>query len=254
MTTQRIADTDLTFTSQGEGRPYVLLHGGAGPRSMTGFAEALAASGDAQVIVPTHPGFDSTPRPDWLDSFGGLARLYDALLAELELDDAIVVGNSVGGWIAAEVALLGSERLAGVVLLNEGGIDVPDAPVANAFALSRDEITALSYHDPEPFRRALAELPEAQQAMMAANFGTLRAYNAASDAGIFPSLAGIKVPTLVAWGESDGLYPPQYGRALAAAIPGAQFELIAGAGHLPQLETPAALLRLLKDFSSRHPL
>jgi pimeloyl-ACP methyl ester carboxylesterase len=62
-------------------------------------------------------------------------------------------------------------------------------------------------------------------------------------------LAEVRVPTLVAWGDSDGIAGPEYGRAVADAIPGARFELLADTGHLPQLESPDKLLSVLQDFA-----
>src|ERR1700761_7852416 len=92
----------------GTGRPVLLLHGGAGPQSVTGFADLLAQRAPAHVIAPTHPGFGGTPRPESLDSIRGLAELYVGMLADLDLTDVTVIGNSIGGWITAEMALLDS--------------------------------------------------------------------------------------------------------------------------------------------------
>src|SRR5437763_1125959 len=90
---------DVALTDEGHGHPYLVLHGGAGPRSVAAFAQLLAGRGDGRVLVPTHPGFDGTARPDRLDSPAGLAEVYAALLDTLDLHDVTVVGNSVGGWI-----------------------------------------------------------------------------------------------------------------------------------------------------------
>src|SRR5947207_15196371 len=79
------------------GSGVLLLHGGAGPRSVAGLADAL--SEHAYVITPTHPGFDGTPRPDWMDGIADLAVAYLDLLDRLDLRDVLVAGSSVGGWI-----------------------------------------------------------------------------------------------------------------------------------------------------------
>ena len=101
----------LTIDQRGSGQPVLLLHGGGGPQSVTAFAQLLADSRPARVITPVHPGFGGTPRPDSLATIGGLADLYASLLAELDLRDVIVVGNSIGGWIAAELALRAAGRI-----------------------------------------------------------------------------------------------------------------------------------------------
>ncbi len=94
------------------------------------------------MITPTHPGFAGTVRPDALHSVGGLAALYAALLDELDLTDVIVVGNSIGGWIAAEMALLHSPRVGSVILVDAAGIEVPGHPVADFFSLTLDQVLA----------------------------------------------------------------------------------------------------------------
>src|SRR4051812_22285383 len=91
---------EVSVTDRGHGRPFLLLHGGGGPQTVAGFGELLA--GAHRVISPVHPGFGGTVRPDGFTSVAGLAELYAALLAELDLTDVTVVGNSIGGWIAAE--------------------------------------------------------------------------------------------------------------------------------------------------------
>lgn len=104
------------------------------------------------MIVPTHPGFGGTPRPEALSTVRGLAALYVALLDDLGLTDVTIVGNSIGGWIASEMALIGSARIARVVLVNATGVDVPGHPVADVFSLTLDEVMQLSYHAPDAFR------------------------------------------------------------------------------------------------------
>src|SRR5579875_1368548 len=105
-----IGPVPVTVTERGQGRPYLLLHGGAGPQSVDSFAALLAGSTGARVLTPLHPGFGGTPRPDALATMGGLAQLYTGLLDHLDLTGVTVIGNSIGGWIAAEIALLNSPR------------------------------------------------------------------------------------------------------------------------------------------------
>src|SRR5256886_16307463 len=107
-----VGTVEVTVSERGEGSPFLLLHGGGGPLTVSAFADLLAAE-PARVITPTHPGFAGTPRPDSLNSVRGLAQLYVALLDALDLRDVIVVGNSIGGWIAAHMALLPSARAGG---------------------------------------------------------------------------------------------------------------------------------------------
>lgn len=241
----------VTADDRGEGRPFLLLHGGGGPQTVTGFAELLATKEPARVITPTHPGFGGTPRPDGLASMAGLAALYRDLLDRLRLDDVTVIGNSIGGWIAAELAVLGSPRIGRLVLVDAVGIEVEGHPVTDIFPLSLDELARLSYHDPAAFGIDPAVMTEAQRAGMAANRAALRVYGGArmADPALRGRLAAIARPALVVWGDADRIVDPGYGRAYAAAIPGARFELLAETGHLPQLESPDLLLRAVWDFA-----
>src|SRR6266478_4296579 len=142
---------ELSVTEKGQGQPFLLLHGGGGPLTVAGFADLLAAQRPARVITPTHPGFGGTPRPDSLASVQGLAAVYIALLAELGLSDVTVIGNSIGGWIAAEMALLDTNRINSFVLVDAVGIEVPGHPIADFFSLTPRQVAELSYHDPDRF-------------------------------------------------------------------------------------------------------
>jgi pimeloyl-ACP methyl ester carboxylesterase len=248
MTSTRLITTEnasVRVTERGAGRPVLLLHGGAGPMSVAAFADRLAAERPARVITPTHPGFDGTDRPAGVGTIRELAAVYADLLDVLELDDVTVVGNSIGGWIAAELGLLRPKRVSGLVVVDAVGIEVPGQPIADFFALTFPETARLSYADP-----AAAPPPPPMEAM-AGNRATLRTYAgepSMADPTLRARLAGMDLPTLVVWGEADGIAGPGYGRAFAAAIPGAEFLLLPATGHLPQLESPERLLGPLWAF------
>ncbi|GHE08372.1 alpha/beta fold hydrolase [Streptomyces alanosinicus] len=244
---------DVTVDDRGEGRPFLLLHGGAGPQTVGPFGGRLADERPARVLTPVHPGFDGTARPDWITDIPALARVYGHLLDALGLTDVTVVGNSIGGWIAAELALLGSDRISGVVLVNAAGIQVPGHPVADPFALTPAELSALAFHDAARYAVDPTALPEAARAAMAANRAALRVYSgdhAMQDPTLRERLAKATHPVLVVWGESDQVVDVDYGRAYAAAFPDARFELLRHSGHMPQIEAPAELLDLIWEFAT----
>ncbi len=254
LTVEGIGPVDVTVSQNGAGRTFLLLHGGAGPQSVAGFAELLVASEPARVITPTHPGFGGTARPEALSTVPALARLYVSLLDALDLHNVTVIGNSVGGWIASEMALLGSARISALVLVDAVGIEVDGHPVADFFALTLDQVSQLSYHDPIKFRIDPSTMPPAQQQAMAGNRATLAVYAGAGsgsmlDPTLRDRLGAVSVPALVLWGDSDRIVDPEYGRAFAAAIPKARFELLPDTGHVPQLETPEQLLAAIWSFA-----
>jgi pimeloyl-ACP methyl ester carboxylesterase len=244
-----IGDVEITFTERGAGQPVVLLHGGAGPLSVVPWAEQLAGSKPARVITPTHPGFMGTPRPGALTDVAGLARVHAALIRELAPDGATVIGNSIGGWIAAELALLAPTLVKKLVLVDAVGIEVPGHPVADVFTLSLEELSRLSYHDPQRFRVDPSKLTPQQTAMFGANRAALKVYGShPMDPGLRPRLATMTLPTLVVWGEADRIADGDYGRAFATAIPNARFQMLAGTGHVPQIETPQLLAEAIWPF------
>jgi len=239
----------LAFTSQGEGRALLILHGGAGPASMAGLADVLAQ--DAHTIIPTHPGFNGELRPDWFARINDLALAYLALIERLALSNVVVIGNSVGGWIAAEMALRNSPRLAGIVLLNAVGIDTGSVehPIVDPMPLAPAERAALSFHDPQRF--AFAPSGPDAAAAMAANQQTLRVYAGdpfMHDPALRMRLAQMPIPALLAWGESDRIVDVAYGQRYANSIPGAHFERVPEAGHFPQIEQRDLVVQLIQHF------
>jgi pimeloyl-ACP methyl ester carboxylesterase len=233
-----------------EGLPVLLLHGGAGPASMTPLVAALSPR--AYVITPTHPGFDGTPRPDWADSVADLAVAYLDLLDVLDLREVLVIGSSVGGWIAAEMGLRDTRgRLAGIVVSDAAGIDAPEAgETVDTRVISPAKLSELAFHNPA-FRLDPASMSEQQRAVMAANQRTLVSY--AGDPWMYDPklrrrLRHVAAPALVIWGEEDGVIPVAYGRAFAAALPDAAFVVIPAAGHLPHIEQTAATMAAIGDF------
>jgi pimeloyl-ACP methyl ester carboxylesterase len=173
-----------------------------------------------------------------------------ALLDALDLRDVVVVGNSVGGWIAAELALRHPPRVSAIVLVDAVGVVVDGHPVTDVFALEPGQIADYSFHDPEPFRMDPATMPPDARATLAGNLATLEVYGGSDmgDPSLAARLGAVDVPTLVLWGERDRIADPDYGRALADAIPGARFELLPASGHLPQLETPDLVAAAIRAF------
>jgi pimeloyl-ACP methyl ester carboxylesterase len=249
-----IGPVEVTVADAGSGHPFLLLHGGAGPLSVAGFAGLLTSTRPARVITPTHPGFSATPRPDGLDTVAGLARVYVALLDQFEVEDVTVIGNSIGGWIASEMMLLGSPRIGSVVLVDGVGIEVAGHPVVDFFSLTLDQVAEYSYHDPERFRIDPTAMSDAQRAVFAGNRATLAVYGGQSmgDPSLRGRLENVTVPALVVWGDSDRIVDVDYGRAFAAAIPGATFVLLPDTGHVPQIETPEQVLTSIWDFAAAH--
>ncbi|MFE5036139.1 alpha/beta fold hydrolase [Streptomyces sp. NPDC056683] len=252
MTTNRTAqvypDLPISLTEAGSGRPVLVLHGGGGPATVAGLAARLA--GTAHTITPVHPGWDGTPRPDWLTGVDDLAVAYLHLLQDGELSDVLVIGSSLGGRLAAEMAIRDTAGLiSGLVLINAVGADIEGEPVTDFFALDPRAQAEHSWHDPDRFYVDPATLPAAELARRQANMATMRLLTDGgrmSDPKLLPRLGRVRRPALLIWGESDRIVTPAYGAAYAKAFPQGRFEPVPAAGHLPHLERPDVTAELIE--------
>jgi pimeloyl-ACP methyl ester carboxylesterase/mannose-6-phosphate isomerase-like protein (cupin superfamily) len=244
-------DLTVRVEDRGTGRPVLLIHGGAGPASVTGLANVLSARG-VRVLMPIIPGFDGTPGTARLNTVADLADAFRRLLDVLDLHDVLVVGNSVGGWVAAQMGVDEQAddddrgRVGGLVLLNAVGIAVDGHPITDISATPPSRLADLVFHSPDRFRMDPSVLPPERLAMMKSDAAALTRYAGAPymhDPDLRARLASVRLPVQVAWGESDGIVDLAYGRAYAASFAGehdegARFTVIREAGHQPQLEQP----------------
>ena len=234
----------------GAGRPLLMLHGGGGVGSVAAFAQDLADH--FNVILPTHPGFDGTARPAPIAGIADLAKLYSELLATARLQGVLVMGFSLGGWLAAELAASYPQAIDGLVLVDAVGMTVSGQGVLDVFSIAPGEIADFSYHDPDRFRVDMASLSPERRSALQSNFAALAVYGGAlnmQDPDLGSRLATIDIPSMVVWGESDRVATPVYGRAFADAMPNSRFELIEECGHLPQIERPDRLKEVLLRFA-----
>ena len=245
--TRTLGPVEVTLQDRDRTRPFLLLHGGGGVATMAGFADLLAERTHSRVLLPTHPGFGGTPKDDSLTGVTELAQAYVALLDELDLTDVTVIGNSFGGWLAAEIALQKSPRVSGAVIIDGVGIEVDGHPLTDVSGLSPAELRAHSFHDPSK-----APVPPGGGTGPSPDVRALIGYTgpAMADPTLAGRLGAIDIPVHVLWGESDGIVDPGYGKAYAAAIPLATFTVLPRAGHLPQVETPEELLGALLDLGN----
>jgi pimeloyl-ACP methyl ester carboxylesterase len=238
------------FGANTDGTAVLLLHGGAGPRTMTGLAIAL--SEHVYAIAPTHPGFDGTPRPRWADTIADLAVAYLDLLDTLDLTGVMVIGNSIGGWIAAEMALRDNHgRVGALTLINAVGVHADrEGEVVDVRGIAPADMSQLSFANPA-FRPDFSAFTDEQRAGMAANQKTLAIYAGAAfthDPKLRGRLHRVTVPTLVVWGEQDGIASADYGRTYADAFGNGHFVAVPEAGHFPHIEQPGRTLGAIGDF------
>lgn len=243
------ADLSLTLSEAGAGRPVLVLHGGGGPATVAGLAQYLSRT--AHTITPVHPGWDGTRRPAWLTGIDDLALAYLHLLRDRRLRDVLVVGSSLGGWTAAEMAARDSEgSITGLVLIDAVGVQVESEPITDFFALDARGVAEHSWHDPDRYYLDPAGLPAEELARRQANMATMRILAGdpyMHDPTLLRRLGQVHVPSLLLWGESDRIVTPAYGAAYADAFGDGRLEVVPKAGHLPQIEQPEATFALIDE-------
>ncbi|HJU16713.1 MAG TPA: alpha/beta hydrolase [Stellaceae bacterium] len=252
MTELRIGQFALDGVTIGEGPPLLFLHGGDYVAQNRPFLERLGRR--RRVIAPRHPGFGPSPRPDGFRTIHDLAYLYLDLLDQQDLREVVLVGSSFGGWIALELAIRSHARLGRLVLIDSLGVKFggrEERDITDIYALPEAELRRRTFFDPAPVVPDYTKLDDDAAAAVvndrqATAFYGWRPYM--HDPGLLQWLHRVRVPSLVLWGDHDGIVVPDYGRRLAAALPEARFEVIADAGHYPQIERPDAVAAAIDRF------
>jgi pimeloyl-ACP methyl ester carboxylesterase len=234
----KVGDISVRLLRAGAGEPLLFLHGAGGWPGRIPLFDKLAAHYD--VRAPEHPGFGTLDNAGAIRDVADMAMYYLDFLDGLDGDRVHVVGNSLGGWIAAEVAVRNCARLKTLTLISPAGVRVKGVPMGDNFIWSPEEATRNLFHDQTFAERILALTPTEEEAdrlltnrFMAARLGWQpRWFNPA----LARWLHRIKVPTLVLWGENDKLLPCAYAKAWQERISGVRVETIAACGHLPHIE------------------
>jgi len=248
-----VEGTRIDMIERGSGPPLLFLHPENGIEPASAAIDALAKT--AHVFAPTHPGFGRSELPQGMRSVDDLSYFYLDVLDRLDLRDLIVVGVSLGAWIAAEIAVKSTARLARLVMANAVGVKVggrETRDIADIFAITEPEYLELTYCDPAVGRRDYKALPDAEVLAAArAREATARlAWNPYfHNPRLKSRLHRIRIPTLFLWGSHDRMLSEAYGRAYCAMIPGARFEPIERAGHFPHHEQPKIFAEKVLAFA-----
>ena len=232
----------------GKGSPVMFLHGAGGGGMWLPFMDKLAER--HEVIVPSHPGYDNSDTPEWLDNVGDIAFFYLDFLAQQGLKDVHLVGNSMGGWIASEIAVRDQSRLKTLTLISAAGIHVAGVAKGDLFLWTPEERVRALFHNQKFADQMLSvpPTPEMIDTQLKNSFTTAklawspRFYNR----DLAKWLHRITVPTLIVWGDDDKIFPTPYAKAYADLIPGAKVEVIKDCGHVPQVEKMDAFLPIFE--------
>jgi len=217
--------------------PLVYLHGTFLGNLWLDYHKALAQH--FHVFAPDTPGYGLTERPDWMRDMSDYILYFRDLLNVLGLQTTHIVGHSLGGWMAAEIAVWYPERVNKLILSNAAGIRVKGAPIADLFAMNWEEIVALNFDDPsaaKPLMRTEVNIDHLVQYYKEQMTLATLAWNPSYDPKLQRRLAQLICPTLVVWGANERVIPPIYGTVLQETIPNAKLIMLAGTGHMPMFE------------------
>jgi pimeloyl-ACP methyl ester carboxylesterase len=237
----------------GQGRPLVALHSVEGNMGWLPLHEELA--GHFTVYVPTHPGFAGSERPPGLESFIDLARFYPWILQELDIGKATLIGHFIGGWLAAEMAVMCPHLVEKLVLVDSAGIKPRQGEIADIFLHGIEGTRAFSFYDATQVRdyellfKAAKSAEERERQTANREAVTRYCWKPYAHDPVLPLLLGrLTTPTLIVWGREDKIAPLECGELFAAAIPKSRLAVIDRSGHFPHLEKPVEFNRVLLDF------
>jgi len=249
----RVRDVNVRMLRDGSGPPIVFLHGANGLPQWLPFFEQLAQTCD--FLVPEHPGYGTSDNPAWLRNIGDLAMYYLDFLDGLGIDKVHLVGHSLGGWTAAELAVRSCARLASLTLLAPAGLRIKGILSGDLFMWSPDEAVRNVYYDQSIAERILALPMSDDDADIALTNRFTTAKFGWEPRWYSPSLERwlhrISVPTLVLWGAEDKIFPKDYAARWGERIANATVEIIPECGHVPMVEKAETTARKVLDLVGR---
>jgi|SRR5579862_9717957 len=248
-----LCGASVSMKRAGTGQPLVAVHGGGGSPRFLPAMRALSEKFD--VIVPQAPGFGGTEAPPWLETIADLANFYLEFLDRLDLHRVHLVGLSLGGWVAAELAVRNASRLASLTLMDAPGIDAPGVERLDPSRLSDEEAVRANYFDAKLADEAVVRTFNPQNdsvrranQRIVAKLASDRGYH---DPQLQRWLHRIRIPTLLIWGENDRMFPPAYGEAWHKAIASSRLVVLPRCGHLPIQEQPDEFATLVAEFCTK---
>ena len=258
MITQQLVEVSgrkVDLRRAGSGEPFVYLHSSVGEFWMPEFLEKLL--GRFEVIVPAHPGFGESTVIEDIADVEDLAFHYSDLFRELEIQDPVLCGLSLGGWIAAEIAVRWPDPVRALVLIDPVGIWLDEAPISPIWGVESEVLVETLFADhSHPLAQLMLSIdlddPPPEEILL--QFISQQSATAKigwdpylHDPKLASRLSRISSPSLVLWGEDDRMVSPTYGKHYASLIPGARFETVPG-GHLAALENPEAVAGAIANF------
>ena len=254
--TVEAAGAQLQVVTGGSGDPLLILHDEFGHRGQLRYHEALAQ--DFSLHIPRHPGFGATERQEWVMNMRDLAGWYLEALDDLNLGPVNLMGFSLGGWLAAEMATMSPGQFRKLVLVAPAGIRPPTGEIFDMFLAVAEEYLTVGFNDPEnapEFRDVCPEEPSAELAeawAVAREEACRLSWRPYMHSLSLPHLVHRlkSVPTQIIWGQQDNIVPASAGQIYHDSIPGSRLDILDSCGHRPELEKTDEFVALVKGFLS----
>jgi pimeloyl-ACP methyl ester carboxylesterase len=248
-----VNDCKVRLRRGGSGPALLYLHGANGAAKVPAFLESF--TNHFEVLVPEHPGFGESDIPDWLENIHDLAYFYSDFLNQRVLSKVNVIGSSIGGWLAMEMAIREPNRFSSMVLIGCAGIRLDGIPPGDIFQWDPATAVRNTFVDKKMVNFALSHPPEPATAQKNRRTVERLAFDPRlHDPILHKWLYRIKCPVQLAWGDQDMIMPMAYGHAFAKLIPQSQLVVYPNCGHLPQMEQAteftACSLKFMREATS----
>lgn len=251
-----VGGSKIQVAKGGSGAPLLILHGAEGTKGWMRTAQALAER--FTVYLPSHPGYYQSERPAWLGSMIDLARFYLWFINAQGLQGVRLLGHSMGGWLAAEMAVSCHHAISKLMLVDAVGMKPANAGSEDLLNIPPAQVRERAFYDPQQipdFDQLYGQplTPEEQQVAMRNQQTMLSLLKQSGD--LYPPalrglLPGIAIPTRIVWGRQDRIAPLECGEIYQQLIPGAELSIIDKCSHRPYVEKPDEFIKVALEFFS----
>ncbi|MDQ0218643.1 alpha/beta hydrolase [Peribacillus cavernae] len=246
-----VKDTKIRLLKGGSGAPLLFLHGANGAGDWLPILKTL--SQDYTVYYPDHPGYGESDTHPKIDSVQDLAFFYLDVMDHLDIDKAVVMGSSLGGWLAVEMALIAPEKIDKLILIDAAGIRIENVKIPDIFVMSPQQVYNILFHSEEAkndYASKNINSPDLENIVLRNRIATSHlAWNPYfHNPKILDRIHRLKMPILVVWGAEDKFFPVAYGERYHELISHSALQIIKDAGHFPHIEQPEQFWNSIKYF------
>ena len=249
-----LAGSRVELVRGGTGNPLLILHDESGHPGWLRYHEELSSAFSVYVI--SYPGFGASEHLDWIASVRDMATWYLGALDDLQLENPSLMGFSLGGWLAAEIATMSPERFSKLVLVGAAGIKPPTGEIFDMFLATAKDYLTIGVADPssvDEFEIVCPSEPTQEQIdgwEDAREMACRLSWKPYMHNPTLPHLLRRvkRLPTLIVWGKDDAVVPPSAGEVYHESIGGSRLEVLDRCGHRPEIERTDEFVSLTRDF------